>query len=97
MAFGDWLEAEVGSDTPVTWAVLADFDAPSPLDYVEVGVHAKDGRNLVINIAVGPTVRRPHVRSVFLLWACGCRQTDMRMREVPSMLREIRQLTDGPH
>jgi hypothetical protein len=97
VAFGDWLEEEVGPDTPVTWAVLADFDAPSPRDHVEVGVHAKDGRNLIINVAVGPVVRRPHVLSVFVRWACGYQQTDMRMREVPSMLREIRQLSDGPH
>jgi hypothetical protein len=89
MAFADWLHAEVGSQTRITWAFSGDFDAPGPRDHVEVGIHAQDGRNLFVNVTVGTAVHRPHVLAVWLITP-DLQSTDVHMRDVPSMLRDIR-------
>jgi hypothetical protein len=94
LAFGDWLQAEVGSHTRITWALWRPSTREHP-EFVEVGVHANDGRNLIINVAMGPTVRRPHVLSV-VLRRSDYEGSDVRMRDVPSILREFKQEPDHP-
>lgn len=95
MGFGEWVQAEVGPDTNVTWVYIADFDHPDPSDCVEVHIHAQDRRDLIIDVAVGKAVHRPHVLSV--LAVRGSQFADARMRDVPSMLHKIRQESDGTH
>ena len=98
MGFADWLRAEVGPDTPITWALMGDAASSTryPPEYVEVGVHAKSGRNLFINVTVGTAFQRPHVLSVFVRDDSHHTDVQMRMRDVPSVLRDIRQESDHP-
>ena len=98
MGLADWLRAEVGPDTPITWTLMGEAASGTGYqpEYVEVGVHAKSGRNLFINVTVGTVLQRPHVLSVSVRDDSHHTDVQMRMRDVPGVLRQIRQESDHP-
>lgn len=101
IAFADWLKKQSGPDAKIGWAFRYDEAVGTPdwsgaPDCVEADAVMKDGRSIVVMIAIGHSKRRtPYISKVEVI--TGPRESTelSHLREIPSFLSKLSPINEA--